>query len=256
LLQTKTEEANNIYILKSNKAKTIVNKAHQESWERFIAMIENDVHGRQTLAYKVMRYLNSEERDTAKLDIIQEKEWMEHYKYLWYDPQLERETNEKYECYNIDLLTINELEKALKKSKGRKAQGPGGISTELIKYGGTLLKLRFLHLLKLCWELCKILKKWTKAKVISLFKKENRSKCNNYRGISLLNAGYKIYTKIINKGLTNISDVLISEKQNGFRTGRSCMDDIFTIKQVIEKRREHSLETHVVFIDYEKHLIG
>jgi hypothetical protein len=215
-------------------------------------MIENDIHGRQTLAYKVMRYLNSNERDTAKLDIIQEKEWIEHYKNLWYDPQLEQETNEKYECYNFDLVTINELEKVLKKSKGRKAPGPDGISTELIKYGGTLLKLRFLHLLNLCWKLCKIPKEWTKAKVISLFKKGNRRHCNNYRGISLLNAGYKIYTKIINKRLTDISDVLLLEEQNGFRTERSCMDDIIIIKQVIEKRREYNLETHVAFIDYEK----
>jgi hypothetical protein len=45
-------------------------------------MIENDIHGIQTLAKKVMRYFNSKERDTAKLDIIQEKEWIEHYKNL------------------------------------------------------------------------------------------------------------------------------------------------------------------------------
>jgi hypothetical protein len=30
------------------------------------------------------------------------------------------------------------------------------------------------------------------------------------------------------------------------------MDDIFTIKQVTEKRREYNLETHIAFIDYEK----
>jgi hypothetical protein len=149
LLQTKTEEENSIYKLKRNTAKTIVNKTHQESWERFIAMIETDIHGRQTLAYKVMRYSNNVERDTEKLDIIQEKELIEHYKNLWYDPQLEQESNEKYECYNIDKLTVNELEEALNKSKGRKSPGPDGISTELIKYGGTLLKLRFLHLLNL-----------------------------------------------------------------------------------------------------------
>jgi hypothetical protein len=48
---------------------------------------------------------------------------------------------------------------------------------------------------------------------------------------------YKNY----NQRLTNISDVLLTEEQNGFRTGRSCMDDIFTIKEVIEKRREYNL---------------
>jgi sorting nexin-29 len=50
----------------------------------------------------------------------------------------------------------------------------------------------------------------------------------------------------------NISDVLLLEEQNGFRKGRSCTDDIFTIRQIIEKRREFNLETHIAFIDYEK----
>jgi hypothetical protein len=30
------------------------------------------------------------------------------------------------------------------------------------------------------------------------------------------------------------------------------MDDIFTVKQVIEKRKEYNLETYIAFIDYEK----
>jgi hypothetical protein len=30
----------------------------------------------------------------------------------------------------------------------------------------------------------------------------------------------------------NISDVLLLEEQNGFRKGWSCMDDIFTIRQI------------------------
>ena len=49
----------------------------------------------------------------------------------------------------------------------------------------------------------------------------------NYRGISLLNTGYKIYSKIIAKRLTAIAEVLLLEEQSGFRKGRSCMDCIF-----------------------------
>jgi hypothetical protein len=49
-----------------------------------------------------------------------------------------------------------------------------------------------------------------------------------------------------------ISDVLLLEEQNGFRKGRSCMDDTFTIQQIIEKHREFNLEMHIAFIDYEK----
>ena len=85
----------------------------------------------------------------------------------------------------------------------------------------------------------------------SLFKKGKRDDCSNNRGISLLNSGYKIYAKIITRFKT-ISEAILFEEQNGFRIGRSCINNVFTIKQTIEKRRELNLETHIAFLDLEK----
>jgi hypothetical protein len=48
------------------------------------------------------------------------------------------------------------------------------------------------------------------------------------------------------------SEAFITETQNGFRKGRSCTDPTFCLKFLIEKRREFNLETHLLFIDYEK----
>jgi len=42
------------------------------------------------------------------------------------------------------------------------------------------------------------------------------------------------------------------EEQCGFRKGRSCIDAIFTVQQIMEKRREHNLPLFLLFIDYEK----
>jgi hypothetical protein len=44
----------------------------------------------------------------------------------------------------------------------------------------------------------------------------------------------------------------MTETQNGFRKGRSCTDPTFCLKLLIEKRKEFNLETHLLFIDYEK----
>jgi sorting nexin-29 len=87
-------------------------------------------------------------------------------------------------------------------------------------------------------------KPWLEASVISIYKKGDRSNCENYRGISLINVGYKICAKIINKRLQTISDTLLLEEQNGFQPVRSCTDNAFTIKQIIEKRREQNLEKY------------
>ena len=42
------------------------------------------------------------------------------------------------------------------------------------------------------------------------------------------------------------------EEQCGFRKKRSCMDAMFTVQQIIEKRKEHNLPLFLLFIDYEK----
>ena len=77
--------------------------------------------------------------------------------------------------------------------------------------------------------------------------KRDRNNPDNYRDISLLNTGYKIYSKIIAKGLTVIAD-----EQNGFRKGRSCMDCVFSASQIIEKHREFNITTYIAFIDFKK----
>jgi hypothetical protein len=42
------------------------------------------------------------------------------------------------------------------------------------------------------------------------------------------------------------------EEQCSFRKGRSCTDAIFTVQQLMEKRKEHNLPLSLLFIDYEK----
>jgi len=78
--------------------------------------------------------------------------------------------------------------------------------------------------------------------------KRDRNNPDNYRGISLLNTGYKIYSKIIAKRLTVIADVLLLEEQNGFRRGRSCMDCIFSASQIIKKKIGNVTFPHILHL--------
>lgn len=227
-------------------------KAHNDYWEHFIATLENDVHGRQTVAFKTMKYLNQSEKESASINTITLEQWKQHYKSLWYDANIIEENKRNEHNTMIDLITLEELQKALKDMKNRKACGPDGINAELLKYGGLLLQFRLLHLYNICWRDCRIPDEWGVSEVISLFKKGDRGNCENYRGISLLNIIYKIYVKIINNRIKTISEVLLKEEQSGFRKGRSCSDNVFSIKRILEKRREVNLETHIAFIDFEK----
>ena len=252
-LDRPTDENKEEYKKARNKAKAITKKAHIESWERFIGNIEHDLFGRQSLAYKVIKTLKRDERENVQINAVDEKTWIKHYKDLWYkEEEEEEEINQTRLINEVDSLTLEELLEEIKKSKNRKAPGMNGINTELIKYAGILFHLRLLHFYNMCWKTSQIPKEWRQAKVISIFKKGKRTNPNNYRGISLLDTAYKIYTRILNERLKIIADHLISEEQMGFRKGRSCADAIFTLKRVIEERREYNCETHMAFVDLVK----
>jgi hypothetical protein len=115
----------------------------------------------------------------------------------------------------VDTIEMEELEETLGKTKNRKAVGTDGINPELINYGNMFFKVKFLIPFKLVVEvLPDVLKK---AKFVPVFKKEDRNCCGNHRGISILNAGFKIYSRILTEQMANISDVLLLKEQAGFR---------------------------------------
>jgi hypothetical protein len=47
-----------------------------------------------------------------------------------------------------------------------------------------------------------------------------------------------------------VEDEMVKE-QCGFRKGLSFTDAIFTVQQIIEKRKEHNKQLFLLFIDYE-----
>jgi hypothetical protein len=52
--------------------------------------------------------------------------------------------------------------------------------------------------------------------------------------------------------LNTIAKGFLNESLNGFRKGRSYTDAIFSLKHILEKRREFSLLTYLLFLDYKK----
>ena len=53
---------------------------------------------------------------------------------------------------NVDPITLEELDLALKEMKNRKATGEEGMNAELWKYGGPVLSQRLLSLINMCYN--------------------------------------------------------------------------------------------------------
>ena len=152
---------------------------------------------------------------------------------------------------DIEPISTSEVRRALKSSKNKKAAGPGDIPIELVKYGPTILLEETVKVMNKCMiDGDDIPEDWNIGYVSSIHKKGSKTQCKNYRGISVTSSMGRLYGKILKTRLENtIVDI---EEQSGFRSGRSCLDNTFTLKQVLEKRIARNMDTHLIFIDLEK----
>jgi hypothetical protein len=73
--------------------------------------------------------------------------------------------------------------------------------------------------------------------------------CSNYRGISLLSTAYKILSNILLAKLIPYVNEIIGDHQCGFRRNRSTMDQIFYIRQILEKKWVYNETMRKLFID-------
>lgn len=83
-----------------------------------------------------------------------------------------------------------------------------------------------------------------------MYKKGDKLECGNYRGITLLNTAYKVFANILYSRLLPYAEENIGEYQCGFRNDRSTTDQLFAIRQILEKCREFSVITHHLFVDF------
>jgi hypothetical protein len=138
----------------------MIKAAHQESWNAYISNIEHDVYGYQSNAYKILKHLNKDQKDSADIQVINEVIWFEYFTREWSknDDLLEVDNKEKSTFLSSSLPSIgadpirpSELE-LLHKCKNRKHQGVDKIATEMIKYASNDVKIQFLNLLNNCWQ--------------------------------------------------------------------------------------------------------
>ena len=89
---------------------------------------------------------------------------------------------------------------------------------------------------------------WETGMVINTHKKGTKSKCENYRGITLLPTAYKLFTNIIKNRLNGHVEEEMVEEQCGFRKGHSCTDAIFTVQQIIKKKEKNTAYRYFFYL--------
>ena len=88
--------------------------------------------------------------------------------------------------------------------------------------------------------------------IITLPKKGDLSNCNNWRGITLLSVPGKVFCAVLLNRLKDSIDLKLREEQAGFRSGRSCSEQILTLRNIIEQSIEFNSSLYINFIDFKK----
>ena len=80
---------------------------------------------------------------------------------------------------------------------------------------------------------------WTQSRIITLPKKGNLQQCKNYRTVSLICYPSKVLLKVLLNRLKPQAESTIAEEPAGVRSGRSTIEQIFSLRILCERYLQH-----------------
>ena len=109
----------------------------------------------------------------------------------------------------------------------------------MVCHGGDAFFSALLSLVQQVWHDRCVPQAWWDAELVPIPKKGDLSSCDNWRGIALLDVVGKLVGRLIQSRLQLLAESELTDSQCGFRPNRSCIDQIFSVSQHIEKFYEH-----------------
>jgi sorting nexin-29 len=181
--------------------------------------------------------------------------WVTYFKELL-NPKTNLTTSEGITFFrpeiNIVAPTLQETLGVIRNLKNNRAPWEDSIISELIKYEVRKLWKRIHQLIKTIWETEQMPQEWGTAIICPIYKQGDKLQCRNYRGISLLNVTYKIFTNLLTRYIEPYVEEILGDYQCGFRKGRSTTDQIFCLRMILERVCEYKVDIYQLYIDYKQ----
>ena len=150
-----------------------------------------------------------------------------------------------------DKITLEELNKAIKRLKRNKSLGPDQIPNEIFIEANRQTRLIYLEVINKIHNTETIPKDWREGELKRLYKgKGRKGKCSNERGISLASNVGKLYERIINERVKQ--QIRLTEAQGGGIEENATVDHLLTLKDTIETIRKKGKTAYVAFLDVQK----
>uniref|UniRef100_A0A8C6K8L9 Reverse transcriptase domain-containing protein n=1 Tax=Nothobranchius furzeri TaxID=105023 RepID=A0A8C6K8L9_NOTFU len=145
-----------------------------------------------------------------------------------------------------------EVTEVVKKLLCGKAPGVDEIRPEFLKALDVVGLCWLTRLCNIAWTSGAVPLDWQTGVVVPLFKKGDRRVCSNYRGITLLSLPGKVYSGVLERRVRRIVEPQIQEEQCGFRPGRGTLDQLYTLRGILEGAWEFAQPVYMCFVDLEK----
>ena len=136
-----------------------------------------------------------------------------------------------------------------KQMKPNKGCGPDGISPGIFR----LLPVQwimFITSMLNCVFMNFYPSTWNTSRLKMLFKKGDTKKCDNYRGISIINSISKLYDYILCNRLNMW--FVPDREQAGAQAKRGCIEHIVSLRLLMDYCRRKKLLLYVVYVDFSK----
>ena len=126
------------------------------------------------------------------------------------------------------MVTKEDIEKIINNLDINKSMGPDGISGRLLKECKAQLLNPIFDIVETSIRTGMVPKEWKRADIVPIFKNGSRMEPLNYRPVSLTSILCKVCEEVIKAKWSEYleSENILSERQFGFRKGRSCVSNL------------------------------
>lgn len=153
---------------------------------------------------------------------------------------------------NIEMITENDVKKAIKKLATNKGPGPDKIPAKIIKNASHLLTSLLSYLFTLAIKNSTFPSILKSSEIIPIPKKGNTQLVHNYRPINKINSFAKLFEIIIYEKIHIHIMRNITSKQHGFLKQKSTDTNLILFQNKIVETFNENKQLDVIYTDFEK----
>ena len=186
--------------------------------------------------------------------------WAEHFRPVLnrgdpnQPPAIDIDNNNKEELdINVEEISVDEIQAAIRKMKN-KAAGVDNIPAELLKADIDATSTIIHRLIQDIWRSNLVPTECKSGPLLSYRKREIQWSATT--GVASHYCPWypvsKVFTRVLLERVKQQIDTKLRKEQAGFRPGRSCCDQIFALRNIIEQSIEWQSSLYLNFVDFDE----